>query len=119
MKLYVLSCAVGLLVGVIYGVLDVKSPAPPVVALIGLLGMLGGEQIGKRVASWHFSRPTAHGTVVHDKSLTGAKPSNNDATRSTLASGAADAFQAQPVLDRGRKGDAVSERDRSHPRCPL
>ena len=52
MKLYMLSGAVGLLVGVIYGVLDVKSPAPPVVALIGLLGMLGGEQIGKKVIAW-------------------------------------------------------------------
>lgn len=45
MKLYLVSLGVGLLVGVIYSVLDVRSPAPPVVALIGLLGMLVGEQI--------------------------------------------------------------------------
>jgi XapX domain-containing protein len=45
MKLYVLSLAVGLLAGLLYGLLNVRSPAPPVVALLGLLGMLMGEQI--------------------------------------------------------------------------
>lgn len=45
MKLYLASLAAGLLVGVIYGLLNVRSPAPPVVALIGLLGILLGEQI--------------------------------------------------------------------------
>jgi len=35
----------GVLVGIIYGLLDVRSPAPPVVALIGLFGMLLGEQV--------------------------------------------------------------------------
>lgn len=45
MKLYVLSVAAGILVGVVYGLLNVRSPAPPVVALIGLLGMLVGEQM--------------------------------------------------------------------------
>jgi len=79
-KPYILSCAVGVLAGMIYGVLDVKSPAPPVVALIGLLGMLGGEQIGKRIAGWHLSMPTTNGAVVHEKSSTEAKASNNDAT---------------------------------------
>ena len=45
MKPYVIALAVGLLVGVIYGILNVRSPAPPVVALVGLLGILIGEQI--------------------------------------------------------------------------
>jgi XapX domain-containing protein len=45
MKSYVVALAVGVLVGAIYGVLDVRSPAPPVVALIGLLGILLGEQV--------------------------------------------------------------------------
>lgn len=44
MKPYLVSLAVGLLVGVIYAVLKVKSPAPPVIALVGLFGMLVGEQ---------------------------------------------------------------------------
>ena len=54
MKVYVLSFAAGLLVGVIYGVLNVRSPAPPVIALIGLLGILLGEQLipfAKRLVS--------------------------------------------------------------------
>lgn len=39
MKLYVLSLAAGLLVGVVYSLLQVRSPAPPLVALVGLLGI--------------------------------------------------------------------------------
>ena len=45
MKPYLFSLAAGLLVGVIYSLLNVRSPAPPVIALIGLLGILVGEQI--------------------------------------------------------------------------
>lgn len=45
MKIYLLSLAAGLLVGIIYSLINVRSPAPPVVALIGLLGILVGEQI--------------------------------------------------------------------------
>ncbi|KAB2968854.1 XapX domain-containing protein [Zoogloea sp.] len=45
MKLYILSLGAGLLVGIVYHLLGVRSPAPPVVALVGLLGMLVGEQI--------------------------------------------------------------------------
>ncbi len=45
MKFYLVSLGAGLLVGVIYSLLQVRSPAPPVVALVGLLGILLGEQI--------------------------------------------------------------------------
>lgn len=45
MKVYILSLGAGLLVGVIYSLLNVRSPAPPLVALVGLLGILAGEQI--------------------------------------------------------------------------
>jgi XapX domain-containing protein len=45
MKPYLLSLGAGLLVGVVYSLMNVRSPAPPVIALIGLLGMLAGEQI--------------------------------------------------------------------------
>lgn len=53
MKIYLVSLGAGLLVGVIYSLLGVRSPAPPIVALIGLAGMLVGEQIvplAKRLA---------------------------------------------------------------------
>jgi XapX domain-containing protein len=46
MKVLFLSFVVGLAVGVLYGLIRVKSPAPPIVALLGLLGMVLGEQIG-------------------------------------------------------------------------
>jgi XapX domain-containing protein len=45
MKTYLVSLAVGAVVGVIYGLLRVRSPAPPTVALLGLFGMLAGEQL--------------------------------------------------------------------------
>jgi XapX domain-containing protein len=45
MRVYLLSLGAGLLVGVVYGLLNVRSPAPPVVALVGLFGILIGEQI--------------------------------------------------------------------------
>lgn len=45
MKPYLVSAALGLLVGVIYALFNVRSPAPPVIALVGLLGILVGEQI--------------------------------------------------------------------------
>lgn len=41
---YVVSLLMGLAVGVAYGLLHVRSPAPPLIALIGLLGMVLGEQ---------------------------------------------------------------------------
>jgi XapX domain-containing protein len=46
MKVLYLSFVVGLGVGVLYGLIRVKSPAPPIVALLGLLGMVLGEQLG-------------------------------------------------------------------------
>ncbi|HBO5727685.1 DUF1427 family protein [Pseudomonas aeruginosa] len=42
---YVISLGIGLLVGVLYAALDFRSPAPPAIALVGLLGMQLGEQL--------------------------------------------------------------------------
>lgn len=56
MKIYLVSLAAGLLVGAIYGMLNVRSPAPPVVALVGLLGILLGEQlvpVARRILAGH------------------------------------------------------------------
>lgn len=41
---FLISLAVGILVGALYAVLRVHSPAPPLVALVGLLGIVIGEQ---------------------------------------------------------------------------
>lgn len=56
MRIYIITLAVGLLVGAIYGLLNVRSPAPPIIALIGLFGILVGEQIppiAKRIIAGH------------------------------------------------------------------
>ena len=52
MKVLFLSFVVGLGVGALYGLIRVKSPAPPIVALLGLLGMVLGEQLG----GWMLTR---------------------------------------------------------------
>lgn len=52
MKDLLISFVVGAFVGLLYGVIKVKSPAPPIIALLGLLGMVLGEQVG----SWVHSR---------------------------------------------------------------
>lgn len=77
MKIYLVSLAAGILVGVIYGLLQVRSPAPPAIALVGLLGMLIGEQalpIAKKLvareavtASWLRTECVARITGVEAK----------------------------------------------------
>jgi len=52
-KIYLVSLGAGLVVGIVYSLLGVRSPAPPIVALVGLAGILLGEQIvplAKRLA---------------------------------------------------------------------
>jgi XapX domain-containing protein len=70
MRTYLLSLGAGLLVGFVYSLLNVRSPAPPVVALVGLLGILIGEQIipvarhmlegSHLAAAWRQSQCTPH-----------------------------------------------------------
>lgn len=60
MRAYVISAGAGLLVGIIYSLINVRSPAPPIVALIGLLGMLVGEQLPPLVKGLWQRTPVAH-----------------------------------------------------------
>ena len=70
MRTYLVSLGAGLLVGIVYSLLTVRSPAPPVVALVGLLGILVGEQIvpvakhmlegSHLAAAWRQSQCTPH-----------------------------------------------------------
>jgi XapX domain-containing protein len=70
MKIYLLSAGAGILVGIIYSLLNIRSPAPPLVALVGLLGILVGEQIvpvGKQLmagsgiaAAWRQAQCAPH-----------------------------------------------------------
>ena len=57
MQVYLLSLGAGLLVGVIYSLIGVRSPAPPVIALVGLLGILVGQQVSPLIESL-WSEPT-------------------------------------------------------------
>ena len=92
MKMYLVALGVGTLVGVIYGLLDVRSPAPPVVALIGLLGMLAGEQVvplAKRLIS---GQPISAAWVKSDcvPHIFGALPARPAVAADTQAAGPTD-----------------------------
>lgn len=79
MKPYLLSIGAGLLVGVIYALLGVRSPAPPAIALVGLLGMLLGEQavpIAKRLINGasvvaYLKTPECAGQVLGPQAVPG------------------------------------------------
>ncbi len=62
---YAISLGVGLAIGVIYGLLTVRSPAPPIIALLGLLGMLAGESL----IQWVRGHQDALSHALHDKSF--------------------------------------------------
>jgi XapX domain-containing protein len=62
---YAMSLATGLGVGAVYGLVAVKSPAPPVIALIGLLGILVGEM----AVSHLRGHPDAAAALFHRKSF--------------------------------------------------
>jgi len=73
MKVLFLSFIVGLGVGVLYGLMRVKSPAPPIVALLGLLGMVLGEQFGVWIQTKKLDVSRAASVCVvgerHDRQL--------------------------------------------------
>lgn len=63
MNTVLISLTAGVGIGLLYALFRVRSPAPPAIALIGLLGMLCGEQIANHLL------PAAH-----------AAPQNTSAT---------------------------------------
>jgi XapX domain-containing protein len=65
MKPYLVSAAVGLLVGVIYALFNVRSPAPPVIALVGLLGILLGEQLPPLVKKLMLPEASSQSWLQH------------------------------------------------------
>ncbi len=67
MKLYLISVGAGLLVGIVYSLLNVRSPAPPVIALVGLLGILVGEQIIPLAKTVWGREPVAASWINHIK----------------------------------------------------
>ena len=67
MKPYLFSLGAGLLVGIVYALLNVRSPAPPVIALVGLLGILLGEQIPPLLK--HYLRKDVQATAWMDEQV--------------------------------------------------
>lgn len=65
MKPYLFALGAGLLVGIIYSLLQVRSPAPPVIALVGLLGILLGEQLPPLLRHWWQQPPAT--SWLHDQ----------------------------------------------------
>lgn len=80
MKPYFVSLAVGLLVGALYSLLGTRSPAPPAIALLGLLGMLLGEQAVPLVRQvWHGQGVVAFWKSDCQERVTGVPPAPEDA----------------------------------------
>jgi XapX domain-containing protein len=65
MRTYLISVLLGLAVGVVYGLVKVRSPAPPAIALLGLLGMLVGEQAVTLVRSHVFKNGVQLSAAPH------------------------------------------------------
>jgi len=65
LKIYLMSFGAGLLVGVIYALINVRSPAPPIVALVGLLGILIGEQVPPVVRDLWSKAPATQSLRLH------------------------------------------------------
>jgi XapX domain-containing protein len=61
---YLVSLLMGLAVGVAYGLVQVRSPAPPLIALVGLFGMVLGQQAVDMAKSHFVAR--AQPSVQHD-----------------------------------------------------
>lgn len=70
-KPYAISLAIGLGVGALYALTNTRSPAPSIIALLGLLGVL----LGETAVSWAKSRSTAAAAVaecLHAKTFAAA-----------------------------------------------
>lgn len=67
MKGMLISFGVGAFVGLLYGIIKVKSPAPPIIALLGLLGMVIGEQVGGWVHTRNANVAHAAATCLSGK----------------------------------------------------
>ena len=82
MKVLFLSFAVGLGVGALYGLIRVKSPAPPIVALLGLLGMVLGEQLGIWIQTKKLDVPRAAAVCLVGERYDQRHPSENTFAKS-------------------------------------
>ncbi len=69
---FTISLLMGLVVGVAYGLCGIRSPAPPLVALVGLLGMVLGEQAVALAKTHYFVAQNQHQAAADSTSDVGA-----------------------------------------------
>ncbi|MGW7241494.1 DUF1427 family protein [Streptomyces sp. NPDC054804] len=67
-----LSFAAGLLIGAVYWAMDIRSPAPPLLGLTGLAGIVAGERTASVV------RTRLDGTGTTRRSTPAGSPSHED-----------------------------------------
>lgn len=82
MSTELISLGAGVLIGLLYALLKVRSPAPPAVALVGLLGMLAGEQLVSV-----FQTPAAQPAAVSQPQAATPRVDNAAAIRRSTEAG--------------------------------
>ncbi|TDY22850.1 XapX domain-containing protein [Paraburkholderia sp. BL6665CI2N2] len=78
---YIISLGVGFGVGLLYWLLKVQSPAPPLIALAGLLGMVLGEHAIPVVKAQFFAQTTAVQVAERQPGSPAQKPATPGATK--------------------------------------
>jgi XapX domain-containing protein len=61
---YLVSLLMGLVVGAAYGLVHVRSPAPPMIALVGLFGMAGTASGRHGETPFRATGPDLHPALV-------------------------------------------------------
>jgi XapX domain-containing protein len=109
MRSYLASLILGVIVEVIYALVKVRSPAPPAIALLGLLGMLAGEQAIPLVRSHVFKSD-----VQISASSDPAEAAMADDVRGTVQNGG-----ASDVAEPDRMLISADQSSRSPGRLPV
>ncbi|MGQ7935913.1 DUF1427 family protein [Paraburkholderia sp. D1E] len=78
---YIISLGVGFGIGLLYWLLKVQSPAPPLIALAGLLGMVLGEHAIPVVKAQFFAQTTTVQVAGPVKGAEAQKTVTPDATK--------------------------------------
>ncbi|WP_020066117.1 DUF1427 family protein [Paraburkholderia caledonica] len=97
---YIISLGVGFGVGLLYWLLKVQSPAPPLIALAGLLGMVLGEHAIPVVKAQLFPQSAA---------VEAASPSSTLPVAAPMPDSSAQKSRARPA-PRNRAVDCRSRR---------